>query len=68
MKKACRQPISTIVKNAGLEPASIVEKVLANNDLAYGYDALNDKFVNLFDAGIIDPTKVPSKKSTRSVA
>ena len=58
VKKACRQPISTIVKNAGLEPAPIVEKVLANNDLAYGYDALNDKFVNLFDAGIIDPTKV----------
>lgn len=58
VKKAIRQPISTIVKNAGLEPSSIVEKVLANDNAAFGYDALNDKFVNMYEAGIIDPTKV----------
>ncbi|CAJ0568195.1 unnamed protein product, partial [Mesorhabditis spiculigera] len=58
VKKAIRQPISTIVRNAGIEPSSIVEKVLSNDQLAYGYDALNDKFVDMFKAGIIDPTKV----------
>ncbi|CAJ0927548.1 unnamed protein product, partial [Mesorhabditis belari] len=58
VKKAIRQPISTIVRNAGIEPSSIVEKVLANENPSYGYDALNDKFVDMTDAGIIDPTKV----------
>lgn len=58
IKKALREPIHTIVKNAGIEPASIIEKVLANKDGGFGYDALNGKFVNMFEAGIIDPTKV----------
>ncbi|ETN74385.1 chaperonin GroL [Necator americanus] len=58
IRKAVREPICTIVKNAGIEPASIVEKILANTNPGYGYDALNDKFVDMFEAGIIDPTKV----------
>jgi chaperonin GroEL len=53
-----RQPISTIVSNAGLEPASVVEKVLQNSQVNFGYDALNDKYVDMVEAGIIDPTKV----------
>uniref|UniRef100_A0A0M3HID7 60 kDa chaperonin n=1 Tax=Ascaris lumbricoides TaxID=6252 RepID=A0A0M3HID7_ASCLU len=58
VKKAIREPITTIVRNAGIDASSVVEKVLANADVAYGYDALNDQFVNMVDAGIIDPTKV----------
>ncbi|KAK6046037.1 hypothetical protein COOONC_16459 [Cooperia oncophora] len=58
IKKAVRLPISTIVRNAGLEPASTVEKIPLNDNTGYGYDTLNDKFVDMFDAGIIDPTKV----------
>ncbi|RCN44165.1 putative chaperonin GroEL [Ancylostoma caninum] len=58
VKKAVREPICTIVRNAGIEPSSIVEKVLANSNVGFGYDALNDKFVDMFEAGIIDPTKV----------
>ncbi|KIH60583.1 chaperonin GroL [Ancylostoma duodenale] len=58
VKKAVREPICTIVRNAGIEPSSIVEKVLANSNIGFGYDALNDKFVDMFEAGIIDPTKV----------
>ncbi|KAL3106706.1 hypothetical protein niasHT_019834 [Heterodera trifolii] len=58
VQKAIRQPISTIIANAGLEPSAIVEKVLANTEINYGYDAMNDKFVNMLEAGIIDPTKV----------
>ena len=33
-------------------------QVLSNENPAFGYDALNDKFVNMNEAGIIDPTKV----------
>jgi chaperonin GroEL len=56
--KAIRQPISTIVANAGLEPSVIVEKVSASADPNFGYDALKNCFVNMIEAGIIDPTKV----------
>jgi chaperonin GroEL len=58
VQKALRQPISTIVQNAGLEAAGVVEKVLQNSQTNFGYDALNDKYVDMVEAGIIDPTKV----------
>uniref|UniRef100_A0A7E4WA53 Heat shock protein 60 n=1 Tax=Panagrellus redivivus TaxID=6233 RepID=A0A7E4WA53_PANRE len=58
IQKAVRQPITTIISNAGIEPAAVVEKVLANTEINFGYDALNDTFVNMIEAGIIDPTKV----------
>ncbi|KAI6197728.1 hypothetical protein M3Y94_01259700 [Aphelenchoides besseyi] len=58
IQKAIRQPISTIIQNAGLEPSTVVEKVLQNTQTNFGYDALNDKFVDMVEAGIIDPTKV----------
>jgi chaperonin GroEL len=58
VQKAVRQPIATIVANAGLEPAGIVEKILNNPNENYGYDAMNDKYVDMIETGIIDPTKV----------
>jgi len=36
----------------------IVEKVKENKNINYGYDAYQEKFVDMMDAGIIDPTKV----------
>jgi chaperonin GroEL len=56
--KALDSPIRQIIINAGLEPAPIIQKILENNDIAYGFDALKEKYVNMFEAGIIDPTKV----------
>ena len=53
MQRAIRQPISTIVANAGLEPAVIVEKVSSNKDPSFGYDALKNCYVNMIEAGII---------------
>eukprot|EP00755_Sulcionema_specki_P036889 Sspe_Gene.22646::Locus_8638_Transcript_3_4_Confidence_0.400_Length_1777::g.22646::m.22646 len=44
--------------NAGVEGAVVVGKLLEANKEGFGYDAQNDKYVNMFDAGIIDPTKV----------
>lgn len=57
IRKAIRTPCHTIVTNAGIDAAVIVNKVEeASGD--EGYDAATGKFVNLVEAGIIDPTKV----------
>ncbi|KAL7694974.1 chaperonin HSP60 mitochondrial precursor [Lotmaria passim] len=58
VRNAIRLPAMKIAANAGKEGAVIVEKVLENTDESVGYDAQNDKYVNMFDAGIIDPTRV----------
>lgn len=47
----------TIAKNAGVDGASVVAKI-EQHEGDFGYDALNDEYVNLFERGIIDPTKV----------
>ncbi|KAK3588175.1 hypothetical protein CHS0354_012240 [Potamilus streckersoni] len=57
IKKALRVPALTIIKNTGLDPTVIVEKIL-NEKGDRGYDALNNEFVNMMEKGIIDPTKV----------
>jgi chaperonin GroEL len=56
--KSLDAPVRQIAINAGVEGAIIIDRVLAKDDPSYGYDALKDKYVNMFDAGIIDPTKV----------
>uniref|UniRef100_A0A0N5APW7 Heat shock protein 60 n=1 Tax=Syphacia muris TaxID=451379 RepID=A0A0N5APW7_9BILA len=58
VQRAIREPITTIVRNAGIDPAAVVEKVLSKDDVNYGFDALNAKYVDMVSAGIIDPTKV----------
>ena len=54
---ALEYPLRTIVENAGGEGSVIVQKVKEGKD-DFGYNAREDKFENLFEAGIIDPTKV----------
>lgn len=55
--KALQEPLKQIAVNAGLEGAVIIEQV-RNGGADYGFDALNEKYVNMIEAGIIDPTKV----------
>ncbi|MCL2171528.1 MAG: chaperonin GroEL, partial [Defluviitaleaceae bacterium] len=55
--KALEAPIRQIVTNAGLEGSVIVDK-LKNADAGTGFDALKENYVNMIEAGIIDPTKV----------
>jgi chaperonin GroEL len=50
-------PLSRIAENAGFNGAVIVEQVKAK-DFNVGYDAADNQFVNMFDAGIVDPAKV----------
>ena len=53
-----KQPMMQIAKNAGVDASVIVNKVMEADDPNLGYDALNGVYVNMIDAGIIDPTKV----------
>ena len=57
MKRALEGPIRQICENAGLESSIIVQKVLEGKD-DFGFDARDEKYVNMFKAGIIDPAKV----------
>ncbi len=55
--KALEAPLYTIASNAGLEGAVIVNKVKESAD-GQGFDAYNETYVNMLDAGILDPAKV----------
>ncbi len=58
IRKAVEAPIRQIAQNSGLEGSVIVENIKNNKDIDYGFDAYNEKYCNMFDAGILDPTKV----------
>jgi chaperonin GroEL len=58
VKRALEEPLRQIVQNAGKEGAVIVEKVRADRNANFGYNAATDKFEDLVAAGIIDPAKV----------
>src|SRR5213075_3271371 len=58
VKRALEEPIRQIVENAGLEGSVIVEKVKAETVVTRGFDAESMEFVDMLQAGIIDPTKV----------
>ncbi len=58
IRKAVEAPIRQIAENSGLEGSVIVENIKKSKDIDYGFDAYNEKYVNMFDAGIVDPTKV----------
>jgi chaperonin GroEL len=57
IRYSLEEPLKTIVVNAGLEGAVIVQKVKEGKG-DFGYNARTDKFENLYEAGVIDPTKV----------
>ena len=57
MRRALEEPIRQIVRNAGAESSIVVQNVREKKG-DNGYDARNDEYVKMFDAGIIDPAKV----------
>ena len=57
VRKALEAPIRTISENAGVEGSIVVQKVREGKG-DYGYNARTDKYENLYEAGVIDPTKV----------
>jgi chaperonin GroEL len=58
VRRALEEPIRRIVENAGLEGSVVVEKVKANKELAHGFNAESNEYVDMMHAGIVDPTKV----------
>jgi chaperonin GroEL len=58
VRRALEEPIRTIVENAGLEGSVVAEKVRGMVPLTRGFDAEANEYVDLLQAGIIDPTKV----------
>lgn len=57
VRNAIQAPLRTIVENAGGEASVVVNEVVAGK-ADYGFNAANGEYVNMFKAGIIDPTKV----------
>jgi chaperonin groL len=57
IRRALEEPLRQIAVNAGLEGSVIIQNVI-NSDSQIGFDALNEDYVNMIEAGIVDPTKV----------
>ena len=55
---AIQAPIKQIATNAGVDGSIVIHELLKNESATYGYDALNNQFVDMIEAGILDPTKV----------
>jgi chaperonin GroEL len=58
IRDACKIPTKTVCANAGFEGSIVVDKLLEQNDLKRGFNASNGEYVNMIDAGVIDPVKV----------
>ena len=59
IKNAIKMPCKTIASNAGHEGAVVVERILAEtNNYQFGFNAQTGQYINMVEAGIIDPTKV----------
>ncbi len=58
VRAALQYPVRQISDNAGVEGAVVVGNIISENKANYGYDAQNDTYVDMVEAGIIDPVKV----------
>ncbi len=56
--KALEEPVRQIAKNAGLEGSVIVNEIISSGKVGYGFDFAKEAYVNMAEAGILDPTKV----------
>ncbi|MBQ2945782.1 MAG: chaperonin GroEL [Clostridia bacterium] len=68
--KSLEEPLRQIAANAGCDGSVILNKIKNSKDTAYGYDAYNEKYCNMFEAGIVDPAKVTrtALKNAASIA
>ncbi len=56
--KALEEPVRQIAANAGLEGSVIVANIKASGKVGYGFNALSEEYMDMMEAGIVDPTKV----------
>jgi chaperonin GroEL len=58
IRKAIQAPIRQILENSGVEASPVVNQLLTGKSQTAGFNAQTEEFVDLIDAGVIDPTKV----------
>jgi chaperonin GroEL len=58
VRRAIEWPVREIANNAGVDGAVVVGKLRERNDTNFGYDAQREVYLDMFKAGIINPTKV----------
>jgi len=56
--KSLEAPIRQIALNSGLEGSVIIDKIISSDKVNYGFDAYNETYTDMLEAGIVDPTKV----------
>ena len=56
--KALEEPVRQIASNAGLEGSVIINHIIESGKVSYGYNFATDGYVDMFEAGVVDPTKV----------
>ena len=56
--KSLEEPLRQIAENAGFDGSVVVDKVKNSGKIGYGFDAYNEVYVDMMEAGIVDPTKV----------
>ena len=56
--KGLEEPVRQIAANAGFDGAVVVDKIMSSKKTGYGFDAYNEKYVDMLAAGIVDPKKV----------
>ena len=58
IRRAIQAPLRQIAENAGIDGSVVAGKVIENKSKTFGFDAQNEQYVDMLEAGIIDPTKV----------
>ncbi len=58
IKRACEEPIRQIAANAGLDGAIVLDRILQNKSISWGFNAYSDEYTDLIKDGVIDPVKV----------
>jgi chaperonin GroEL len=56
--RALEEPVRQIAENAGFEGSVVIDKIKNSRKIGYGFDAYTEKYVDMIDSGIVDPTKV----------
>ncbi len=56
--KGLEEPVRQVAANAGFDGAVIVDKIMSSKKIGYGFDAYNEKYVDMIASGIVDPKKV----------
>lgn len=68
VRNVLSKPLKSIVENSGKDPNEIVEKVFRSKEYGYGFNVVNGEYVNMFEAGVIDPLKVVKTALTNAVS